>query len=278
MTADRLISKQIATNVLLDLKDSSKRLVADAGAIDVPTLVLGAGSDWVVKNSTTRTFFDGLSSVRKEMHIFAGMGHSIFHEVGRRDVADRISKFIRAEFEHAAPATIDGVQSYTRREFEILSAPLPFYSPKNMSFKSQRLSLATVLRLSEGVRMGHETGFDSGESLDYVYRNQARGITPLGRVMDYFYLNAIGWRGIRIRRQNIDTLLRDAIAQIQESGAAVRLLDIAAGAGRYVIELLKSLGDVDIAATLRDRSVTALEEGRAIGGAGGREACHLRNR
>ena len=45
--ADPLIFRQIAVNILLDLHDTSTRLVKDAGAITVPTLVLAAGSDWV---------------------------------------------------------------------------------------------------------------------------------------------------------------------------------------------------------------------------------------
>jgi alpha-beta hydrolase superfamily lysophospholipase len=46
--SDRLIFRQIAVNVLLDLHDTSKRLLADAGAIQTPTLMIGAGKDWVV--------------------------------------------------------------------------------------------------------------------------------------------------------------------------------------------------------------------------------------
>jgi len=45
---DPLIFRQIAVNVLLDLHDTAKRLVADAGAIQTPTLMIGAGKDWVV--------------------------------------------------------------------------------------------------------------------------------------------------------------------------------------------------------------------------------------
>src|SRR2546430_8879141 len=46
---DPLIFRQIAVDMLLDLHDTSTRLVADAGAIHVPTLLLAAGSDWVVR-------------------------------------------------------------------------------------------------------------------------------------------------------------------------------------------------------------------------------------
>ena len=56
--ADPLIFRQIAVNILLDLHDTSTRLLADAGAITVPTLMLVAGSDWVVKHSAQREFFE----------------------------------------------------------------------------------------------------------------------------------------------------------------------------------------------------------------------------
>ena len=55
--ADPLIFRQIAVNILLDLHDTSTRLLADAGAISVPTLLLAAGSDWVVRLSSERNFF-----------------------------------------------------------------------------------------------------------------------------------------------------------------------------------------------------------------------------
>ncbi|MCI5147766.1 MAG: alpha/beta fold hydrolase, partial [Candidatus Electrothrix sp. AR3] len=48
--ADPLISHAIATNILLDVYDTATRIVKDAQAIRTPTLLLMAGSDWVVKN------------------------------------------------------------------------------------------------------------------------------------------------------------------------------------------------------------------------------------
>jgi alpha-beta hydrolase superfamily lysophospholipase len=60
--ADESIFRQIAVNVLLDLHDTSSRLLEDAAAIDIPTLMLVAGSDWVVDSAAQRRFFDGLSS------------------------------------------------------------------------------------------------------------------------------------------------------------------------------------------------------------------------
>ena len=35
-----------------------------------------------------------------------------------------------------------------------------------------------LFRLSDGIRLGWATGFDSGRTLDYVYENRPRGRTP----------------------------------------------------------------------------------------------------
>ena len=122
--ADSLISKQIAVNVLLDLHDVSKRLIADAGAIAAPTLVLGAGSDWVVKNSAAARFLKRRSSPTKEMVIFPGMGHAIFMRRNGRWWPTR-EAFIEGQFARPAEDRMEAVKGYTRREFEKLSKPSP---------------------------------------------------------------------------------------------------------------------------------------------------------
>jgi alpha-beta hydrolase superfamily lysophospholipase/ubiquinone/menaquinone biosynthesis C-methylase UbiE len=262
--ADPLISKQIAVNILLDLHDTSRRLIRDAGAIATPTLVLGAGSDWVVSNSAAARFYERLSSPINEMHVFPGMGHAIFHETGRQEVVDRVRSFLGRQFAAPPADRVAPVQQYTRREYEKLAGPQPWYCPKNWSFKAQTAAMKTACRLSDGVRLGWRTGFDSGQSLDYVYRNRPRGITPLGKLIDFVYLNAIGWRGIRQRRAHLDRALRSAIAATLEQGKPARLLDIASGPGRYVQEILAQMPGADVSAILRDRSELALNEGRRL--------------
>ena len=100
--------------------------------------------------------------------------------------------------------------------------------------------LATVGRLSRGVQIGWQTGFDSGVSLDHVYENVPSGITSFGRLLDRIYLDSIGWKGIRQRRVHMQRLLSDSIVEAARKACLenrpVRILDIAAGAGRYVLE------------------------------------------
>src|SRR5215475_2741241 len=92
--SDPLIFRQIAVNVLLDLHDTAKRLVADASAIQTPTLMIGAGKDWVVSLKAQQRFFDRLSSTHKRFEIFPDAYHAILHETNRCEVVDLIREFV----------------------------------------------------------------------------------------------------------------------------------------------------------------------------------------
>src|SRR4029450_13964718 len=119
-------------------------------------------------------------------------------------------------------------------------------------FAVARAGLKVAGQLSRGIEIGWRFGFDSGLSLDYVYRNEPTGWSPLGRLIDKSYLNSIGWRGIRQRKENLNKILRDLILKVHRENEPVRILDIAAGAGRYVIETIRDIPTIPIAAMLCD--------------------------
>jgi alpha-beta hydrolase superfamily lysophospholipase/SAM-dependent methyltransferase len=259
--ADPLIFRQIAVNVLLDLHDTSARLVADAGAITVPTLLLSAGSDWVVRLSTQRQFFDRLSSPVKEMVVFPGFYHAIFHEKDRHLVVAKVRDFVHKRFQEPSqrPALLDADQhGYTRAEYDRLT------QPGGLSFAATRWGMKTLGRLSRGISLGWRSGFDSGVTLDYVYENQPRGTTPLGRLMDRSYLNSVGWRGIRQRRVHLEKMLRATMEKTHAEGRPVRLLDIASGPGRYLLETLRQMPHIPTTAVLRDYKPENLEAARQL--------------
>jgi alpha-beta hydrolase superfamily lysophospholipase len=246
---DPLIFRQIAVNLLLDLHDTSTRLLDDAGAVTAPLLVLAARSDWVVRRSAQRRFVERAGSAIKQFEVLQGCSHAIFHESDRGRVVERVRHFIRERFAEppVSPALVEADQSgYTHNEYTRLRRP---GSPH---FAAVRWLMKGPGRLSRGIQLGWEQGFDSGVMLDYIYRNRAQGITPLGRWIDRAYLNAIGWRGIRVRRALLARMLRAAIEQTHAAGRPVRLLDIASGPGRYVLETIHSLREIPIAALLRD--------------------------
>src|SRR5204863_3904429 len=245
--ADPLIFRQIAVNVLLDLNDTADRLVADAGALQTPTLMIGAGRDWVVSLKAQREFFNRLSSSLKEMEIYPAAYHAIFHDQDRHLVVHRVRKFVRERFAEPAtqPSLLNADQvGYTWDEYERLK------SRGGMKFAVARAGLRVAGQLSRGVDLGWRNGFDSGLSLDYVYENKPRGSLRVGRLIDKSYLNSIGWRGIRQRKANLKKALRNVIEKLHQEGRSIRILDIAAGAGRYVMETVHELPDISTNAIL----------------------------
>jgi alpha-beta hydrolase superfamily lysophospholipase/SAM-dependent methyltransferase len=259
--ADPKIFRQIAVNILLDLADTSKRLVQDAGTITTPTLILTAGRDWIVRIDTQTKFLERLGSGIKQLEVFPEMYHALFHEAGRMAVVDRARKFIVECFGRPPQNghLLDADQSgATRVEYDTLK------TPNGLKWNLTRLSLNTVGRASRGIRIGWRDGFDSGVMLDHVYRNQARGLPLIGTFIDRQFLNAIGWRGIRIRGEHLRKMLEETIRAQHAAGMQVHILDIAAGPGRYVLETMKAVGDIPVRATLRDYKQANLDAARAL--------------
>jgi len=131
-----------------------------------------------------------------------------------------------------------------------------------------RLAVRTAGRASDGIDFGFRRGFDSGEMLDYVYRNRASGRFLIGRVFDRVYLNSIGWRGIRARKELLKRILRAEIAARREAGGDVSIADVAAGPGRYLRELCQELGldrpgSGGVVVLCRDLDESGLRRGRA---------------
>lgn len=119
----------------------------------------------------------------------------------------------------------------TLLSYETLVRPLPLWHPKAWYYQLLRLGLRTVGQLSAGIQIGYCYGFDSGVMLEYVYRNQPSGITPLGTLIDWFYLNSQGWRGIRQRGRLLKTVLQAVIQTYIDQETPCVMLDVACGGG-----------------------------------------------
>jgi len=264
---DPLIRLQISARVLLDLYKISDRLVADAAAIRVPTQVLLSGSDWVIRNDPPRRFFDSLSTNEKEIHSFDGFFHDTLGEKDRHLPIAKVRAFLEKQFAHPAarPSLLHADRAgFTKTEYDELLRPLPVLSPKGIVFAVTKLFLRTVGRLSDGIRLGGDSGFDSGSSLDYVYRNRPAGTTPIGKLIDWIYLNSPGWIGIRARKLLLQELIGRAMQRTRESGRPVRLVDVAAGHGRYVLEAIANSGVHSDDVLLRDFDPHNVELGQRL--------------
>jgi len=150
--------------------------------------------------------------------------------------------------------------------YEALLQPLPVWNPKAWYYKLLNVSLKTFGCLSHGIRLGFCYGFDSGVMLEYVYRNQPGGITPLGLLIDWVYLNSQGWRGIRARSYLLKATLWQVLQSYYQRGIPCYLLDVACGGGRYDLEVLKQFPANAVMATLRDYKLENVVKARQLAG------------
>lgn len=264
---DPLISRPISVNMLLGLYEAADRVVADAQAIQIPTQLLISGADFVVHRKPQEQFFERLGSLRKEKHILPGFFHDTLGERDRAHALSRARRFILRSFEEPLnrPSLLDADRlGATCAEAEELAAPLPQNSLADLYWRATRAGLKLGSSLSDGVKLGFATGFDSGSTLDYVYRNTPSGKGALGRLIDQNYLNSIGWRGIRQRKVHAEELLRLAMGKLRESGKTVRIVDIAAGHGRYILESLEGMEHKPDTILLRDYSEINVRDGSAL--------------
>ena len=264
--ADTLISKDISAKILVELFDTAKRVISDAEVMDRPLLLFSAGADQVVKKRAIDALYTNYGGEQKTHLTLKGARHAIFHDLCREEVCGAIKRFAERCIANFTPPCLEADLTHpaTNAEFAELKKPLPSPSLRGLSYIVQRAALGTTGRLSQGIRIGHATGFDSGESLDYVYENNARGNLLIGKAIDHFYLNAIGWRGIRQRRVCMNQALKYALKQTREANLPLQLMDIAGGAGRYLLDVLEDPEfGFDLRILCRDWSESALATGRA---------------
>lgn len=265
--SDPLVKLRISVRVLLDLFKTSERLIADAGAIRVPTQVLLSGSDWVIHNKPVHRFFEQLDTEDKEIHTFEGFFHDTLGERDRHLAIAKARTFLQEQFEtpFERPLLLDAdFEGFTKREYDRLLRPLSFWSPKGAALSLSKSFLRTAGRISDGIRLGVEAGFDSGSSLDYVYRNNPSGRTPIGRLLDWFYLNSHGWRGIRVRKQMIEELIGQTMMHMREHRRPIHIVDVAAGHGRYVLDAIEDSGIIPDHTMLWDFDPANVRRGRNL--------------
>ncbi len=265
--SDPLITRPIASNILLELYEHADRVVSDARAITVPTQLLISGADWVVRPGPQHEFFVNLGSGIKERHVLPGFYHDTLGERDRVQAIEPMRRFLLARFDEGprrTDLTTAHLASYTRDEAESLASPLPLLSLKGLRWAFARAGIWIGGLFSEGIATGMRTGFDSGSTLDYVYEDRPRGVGPVGRMVDRTFLDAIGWRGIRQRKRNIEELIVAAVARLKAEGRPVHVVDISAGHGRYVLDALAACPEPPASVRLRDYSDINVQRGRAV--------------
>ena len=241
--SDKLINKEINAKLLIDLADMGKKLVEDSMAIELPTIIFSAEKDYVVKNSAQKKFFLNLSSKKREFIELENFYHGIIFEKERQKVYKMLDDFIQDVFKNQNTSLDTSPREFSRKEYERIA--LKEYPLNEKIFYSiQKFSMRTFGFLSKGMSLGLKYGFDSGISLDYIYKDQADGKLLLGKFIDRFYLNQIGWAGIRERKKNLLTLIEEKINSLGEEN--VKILDVAGGTGNYLFDIKEKYPNVQI--------------------------------
>ena len=255
---DPNISRSINAKLLMDVQSAGKRLIEDSAAIDTPTLILSAEKDVVVFNKQQRKFFDNLESELKEFVTHPNFFHGILFETGKEKVYKMVTDFAEKSFNQTKKEPSLSPDLFSVREYKDLQNNVG----NNFNFKFQKWSLGKIGKISNGMAIGLKHGFDSGVSLDYVYKNEPKGKLGFGKMMDENYLNAIGWRGIRIRKQHLLKLLEENIQSLKKEGKPIKILDIAGGTGNYLFDIKEKYPDAEI--VINEFMKANIEEGEKV--------------
>ena len=240
---DKLINKEINAKLLIDLANMGKRLVEDSMAIELPTIIFSAEKDYVVKNSAQKKFFLNLSSKKREFIELENFYHGIIFEKERQKVYKMLDDFIQDVFKNQNTTLDVSPREFSRKEYERIALK-EYPLTEKIFYSIQKFSMRTFGFLSKGMSLGLKYGFDSGISLDYIYKNQANGKLLLGKFIDRFYLNQIGWAGVRERKKNLLTLIEEKINNLDEEN--VKILDVAGGTGNYLFDIKEKYSKVQI--------------------------------
>ena len=241
--SDKLINKEINAKLLIDLADMGKRLVEDSMAIELPTIIFSAEKDYVVKNSAEKRFFLNLSSKKRKFIELENFYHGIIFEKERQKVYKMLDDFIQDVFKNQNTTLDVSPREFSRKEYERIALK-EYPLTEKIFYSIQKFSMRTFGFLSKGISLGLKYGFDSGISLDYIYKNHANGKLLIGKFIDRFYLNQIGWRGVRERKKNLLSLIEEKINSLGEENA--KILDVAGGTGNYLFDIKEKYPKIKI--------------------------------
>ena len=232
--SDKLINKEINARLLIDLTNMGQRLIEDSMAIELPTIIFSAQKDYVVKNSAQKKFYLNLSSKRREFIELENFYHGIIFEKERQTVYKMLDDFIQDVFKNQKIELDDSPREFSRKEYERIGLE-EYPLNEKIYYSIQKFSMKTFGFLSKGMSLGLKYGFDSGISLDYIYKNKASGKLLIGKLIDRFYLNQVGWAGVRVRKKNLLALIEEKINSLGEEN--VKILDVAGGTGNYLFDI-----------------------------------------
>lgn len=260
------LSKTFSSAQLNDLLYTCKRIFRSAFSYPIPTQLVLSKYDREASCRASLAFYANTGSSVKSLVTEADKGYGCPQEWGQASAIHHTASFLKENFARRAvtPSLFNSyLQGATRDEYEKLRQP-ECNPLKKAYWGINKFVLKHIGKFSCGIRLGLETGFDSGASLDYIYENKSTGSNALGRVIDRYYLNNLGWCCTRLRKKHVEELSLLAIDLLSRAQKECRLLDIAAGHGRYIMNVLEKIPHPIAHILMRDYEQSNVENGIAL--------------
>lgn len=234
---DALVGTTTTARLLSSMQEASKRVIAGAGSIQIPVQLLIAGEDRLVRRRPQLSFFNALGARNKEFHTFDGYFHDLLGERDRHRVLEKVGQFVR---HHAVRDTLDDAtrSGHAARTGSARSSDLAG-SLEALRRAASRTSLRTFGHASVGIGLAMKTGLDSSPVVEHVCRNVPAGANSLGRYLDGRFLASLPARSLRARAANLERAIRIGGDKARATGLPVRIVDLAADDGRYVMDAIR---------------------------------------
>ncbi len=118
-------------------------------------------------------------------------------------------------------------------------------------------------------RLGRRSMFgyaDSGLNFDHIYGNKAKGYNRFGKAVDRILLNLPACKATRYRKERIIKILDEEIKKNISRGKKTRIVDLASGPARYLVDLMTDDLKNQAEALCLDIDLHSLNYGKKIAG------------
>jgi SAM-dependent methyltransferase len=118
-------------------------------------------------------------------------------------------------------------------------------------------------------RLGRKTMFgyaDSGISFDHIYRNEAKGYTRIGKIVDRMLLDLPACKATRHRKETLIKILKKEIESNIFRNKKTRIADLASGPARYLVELITPETEKHVEVLCLDIDSRSLNYGKNMAG------------
>jgi hypothetical protein len=167
-------------------------VVADARAISIPTQLLISGNDFVVSPGPQHAYFVQSGRPHQGAARLPGFFHDTLGEADRAPGAGRgaplhasSASTRRLERADLADAHLVG---HTRDESDRLASPLPALSPRGLYWTAIAPTCGWPAGCPTASRSATRPASIRARRSTTVYRNQPRGLRPIGKALDRAYL------------------------------------------------------------------------------------------